>query len=152
MKNILLFADGTSENSHGGEDNIKTNIAKIFELAINDENQHTHYHYGVGSKNNPLVKYVQRAVGYGLRDNMMKLYKHLTEVYEEGDEIYLFGFSRGAYTVRSLVGLINMVGIVQGATMKTSISSKTSIAYHQSFASCIPSMIRSKNSPLSTLA
>lgn len=119
MKNILLFAEGTSENSRGGEDGIKTNIGKLYDLAVKDQTQVVGYRYGVGSKNNPLVKYVQRAVGYGLRNNMMVLYKQLSDIYAPGDEIFVFGFSRGSYTVRSLVGLINAFGIVPRANSET---------------------------------
>jgi len=51
------------------------------------------------------------AVGWGLDDNIMDAYRRLAETYQPGDEIFVFGFSRGAYTARSLVGLIRSVGI-----------------------------------------
>ena len=51
------------------------------------------------------------ATGYGLDDNILDAYRFLIEHHQDGDEIYLFGFSRGAYTVRVLAGLINLVGI-----------------------------------------
>jgi uncharacterized protein (DUF2235 family) len=51
------------------------------------------------------------ATGYGLDDNVLSAYEFLIENYEEGDELFMFGFSRGAYTVRVLAGLIHKVGL-----------------------------------------
>ena len=53
------------------------------------------------------------AVGYGLRRNVKELYVVLAEHYEDGDSIYLFGFSRGAFTVRVLAGLIFRCGLLR---------------------------------------
>ena len=52
------------------------------------------------------------ATGYGLDDNVLAAYEFLVRNYEDGDDIFLFGFSRGAYTVRALAGLIHKVGLV----------------------------------------
>ena len=52
------------------------------------------------------------ATGYGLDDNVLASYGFLVENYREGDQIYLFGFSRGAYTVRVLAGLIHKIGLI----------------------------------------
>ena len=52
------------------------------------------------------------ATGYGLDDNVLAAYDFLVHNYEDGDDIYLFGFSRGAYTVRVLAGLIHKIGLV----------------------------------------
>lgn len=53
------------------------------------------------------------AFGYGIDKNIKELYTFLAMNYDEGDEIYLFGFSRGAYTVRSLAGMISVSGLVR---------------------------------------
>ena len=52
------------------------------------------------------------ATGYGLDDNVLASYQFLVHNYQEGDQIYLFGFSRGAYTVRVLAGLIHKIGLI----------------------------------------
>jgi uncharacterized protein (DUF2235 family) len=79
------------------------------------------YDPGVGTlaRPNPWKKLRQDAfailglaTGYGLDDNVLDAYAFLVDNYEEGDDIYLFGFSRGAYTVRVLAGLIHKVGLV----------------------------------------
>src|SRR3546814_5858313 len=53
------------------------------------------------------------AMGYGLDDNVLGAYRFLVENWEEGDRIYLFGFSRGAWTARVLAGLIHLIGLVR---------------------------------------
>jgi uncharacterized protein (DUF2235 family) len=79
------------------------------------------YDPGVGTlaRPDPWTKFRQDAVavmglmtGYGLDDNVLTAYMFLINNYEEGDDIYLFGFSRGAYTVRVLAGLIHKVGLL----------------------------------------
>lgn len=52
------------------------------------------------------------AFGYGLAENVVEAYNYLSLNYEEGDEIFMFGFSRGAFTVRSLAGLVSDMGII----------------------------------------
>lgn len=52
------------------------------------------------------------ATGYGLDENVLEAYRFIIRNYRQGDQIYLFGFSRGAYTVRVLAGLINMIGLL----------------------------------------
>ena len=78
------------------------------------------YDPGVGTlaQPDPWRKWLQNALavfglatGYGLDDNVLGAYEFLMENYEEGDEIFMFGFSRGAYTVRMLAGLIHKVGL-----------------------------------------
>ena len=79
------------------------------------------YDPGVGTlaRPNPWRKLVQDftailglATGYGLDDKVLQSYLFLVEHYQPGDHIYLFGFSRGAYTVRVLAGLIHKIGLV----------------------------------------
>src|SRR3546814_18283008 len=52
-------------------------------------------------------------MGYGLDDNVLGAYRFLVENWEEGDRIYLFGFSRGAWTARVLAGLIHLIALVR---------------------------------------
>jgi len=53
------------------------------------------------------------AFGYGLKDNVGQMYLELAKLYKEGDKVFLFGFSRGAFTVRALAGLIYRCGLPQ---------------------------------------
>lgn len=57
-------------------------------------------------------KWTGGAFGEGLDDDILSGYRYLTERYQDGDEIYLFGFSRGATMARSLAGLVNASGLV----------------------------------------
>ncbi len=71
------------------------------------------YDNGVGTEGIKLIGIVTGVVGWGLSRNIRQLYSELSRVYEPGDNIYLFGFSRGAYTVRMLAGLINTYGLLK---------------------------------------
>lgn len=72
------------------------------------------YDSGIGTeKNDEIDKIFGGAFGFGIDKNIKELYTFLAMNYDEGDEIYLFGFSRGAYTVRSLAGMINVSGLVR---------------------------------------
>lgn len=117
-KNIIICCDGTG-NDFGLEN---SNIVKLFScLKKEDAEQIVYYDPGVGTPStynsfNPLtrkLKYVfGAAFGYGLSDNIMQAYKFLMQNYNEGDDISLFGFSRGAYTVRAIAGLVHTCGLM----------------------------------------
>ena len=111
-KNIILCSDGT------GNTTIKargTNVFKLFE-AINTNHtspaQVAIYDDGVGSGTTKFSQIFGGAFGYGLSRNVRQLYTSLVRNYQSGDSIYLFGFSRGAFTVRSLAGMISYMGIL----------------------------------------
>jgi len=70
------------------------------------------YTYGVGTGGG-LDTFTGGAFGRGMEQNVRSMYRFLVHNYEPGDEIYLFGFSRGAFTVRTLAGFINRVGLLQ---------------------------------------
>lgn len=71
------------------------------------------YDSGVGTDGGSLNRILGGALGVGIDKNIKELYMFLAMNYKLGDEIYMFGFSRGAYTVRSLAGMINNVGLVR---------------------------------------
>lgn len=119
MKRIVICCDGTWNapgDTESGEP-IKTNVQKIFESVCNvDEKgvmQIKHYIEGVGTSGSKLRNILDGATGRGIDDNILSAYKFLVWNYVKGDEIYLFGFSRGAYTARSLAGLIRSCGIIR---------------------------------------
>lgn len=114
-KNIIFLSDGT------GSSNIKkrgTNVYKLYE-AINFNlpkfKQVAFYDDGVGTQEFKYLKILSGAFGWGLSRNVRQLYKELVQTYEQGDKIYLFGFSRGAFTVRTLAGFIAKMGILDNA-------------------------------------
>ena len=118
MKKIVVCSDGTW-NKPGIKDRgkpVKTNVQKIYE-AINTGTSQTpqlkYYGQGVGTGFTLGDMILGGSTGLGIDANIMNAYKFLMWNYEPGDEIYLFGFSRGAYTVRSLAGFIRNCGIMQ---------------------------------------
>jgi uncharacterized protein (DUF2235 family) len=118
-KRIITCSDGTWNKPGDVEEgvNIRTNVQKIFEAICNEDGegikQIKYYDQGVGSTGSKLRRIIDGATGYGLDENILDAYKFIIWNYEQGDEIYLFGFSRGAYTSRSLAGMIRKVGLVK---------------------------------------
>lgn len=118
MKKIIVCCDGTW-NKPGIKDQgkqVKTNVQKIYE-AINSGTpevpQLKYYGQGVGTGFTLGDMLLGGSTGLGIDANIMNAYKFLMWNYEPGDHIYLFGFSRGAYTVRSLAGFIRNCGIMR---------------------------------------
>jgi uncharacterized protein (DUF2235 family) len=116
-KRIVVCSDGTGNTAIKGRG---TNVFKLFEAVDleshrfdpNATPQIAIYDDGVGTENFKPLKIFAGATGWGLSRNVMHLYKELSRVYDPGDEIYMFGFSRGAFTVRTLIGLIATCGLV----------------------------------------
>jgi len=106
-KNIVVFSDGTSQE--GGLIR-NTNVYKLFNMVEDrTENQITFYDKGLGTgrrKNSGAI------FGRGMSKNILDCYWFIFDNYNAGDHVYLFGFSRGAATVRSLSGFIDQFGIL----------------------------------------
>ena len=111
-KNIVLLSDGTGNSS---AQLMKTNVWRIYEsLQLDDSTKQVAcYDDGVGTSAFKPLAIIGGAAGVGLKRNVLRLYRFLCEHYEPGDRIYLFGFSRGAFTVRVLTGLICSQGIIR---------------------------------------
>jgi uncharacterized protein (DUF2235 family) len=117
MKRIIICADGTwnirdqvdKKSGHRHPTNVTKIARAILPKASGDTPQIVYYQEGVGT-NGPLDKVTGGAFGKGMEVNIRKLYRFIVFNYEQGDEIYLFGFSQGAFTVRSLAGFMNKVG------------------------------------------
>src|SRR5579863_10328048 len=105
-KRIIYCADGTWEKP--GND---TNVYKIYKAMNLTADQVPYYDDGVGADGTPIQQLVGGALGAGLFQKIKDGYTKLAHVYEKGDEVFLFGFSRGAYTVRSLAGMIAVCGL-----------------------------------------
>ncbi len=111
-KSLIVFSDGT--NNKGGVTH-DTNVWRLNQMVDRSRgDQCTFYDDGVGTQDIAPLKIIGGAFGWGLSANIREAYSFLARNYEPGDRIYLFGFSRGAYTVRSLLGFINRCGLVAG--------------------------------------
>lgn len=120
MARIAIFCDGTWNSP-----TIKqpTHVVRLFGKTPKTNAQHTHYFEGVGTGDDEpgflskmFMKLGGGAFGWGLNDHIKAAYTALCQQYEAGDEIFIFGFSRGAYTARSLTGMIRKCGIVADPT------------------------------------
>lgn len=109
---IVLLSDGTGNSSSGF---FKTNVWRLYQaLDVSDPGQQVAaYDDGVGTSSFKLFAMLGGAFGWGLKRNVLDLYTFLCRHYQPGDRIYLFGFSRGAFTVRILAGLITCIGILR---------------------------------------
>lgn len=118
MKNIVICCDGTwntpDDRDHGVP--IPTNVVQLYnvvaKLDSQGKRQHRYYHPGVGTNGSWWDKVIGGGAGAGLNENIMSAYRELCDHYEADDHIFLFGFSRGAYTVRSLAGLVSYAGLL----------------------------------------
>jgi hypothetical protein len=111
-KNIVLLSDGTGNSSARL---LKTNVWRVYEaLQLTDPSKQVAcYDDGVGTSSFKPLAILGGAFGVGLARNVLRLYRFLCEHYDPGDRLYLFGFSRGAFTIRVLVGLICHQGIIK---------------------------------------
>jgi uncharacterized protein (DUF2235 family) len=108
-KRIIFCADGTWDSAQND-----TNVYKLFKAIPITSSQVAFYDDGVGSDGTPLEKLVGGAFGDGLFQKIKDGYTKIAHVYEQGDEIFIFGFSRGAFTARSLAGMIAVCGLPTG--------------------------------------
>lgn len=120
FKRLIVACDGTWLNSDDGEKNgdlaIPSNVTRI-SRAIKSVSQDgipqiVNYTSGVGTAGGPLYKLISGTTGKGLPDNVREAYAFLANNYHHGDEIFLIGFSRGAFTARSIAGLIGEIGLL----------------------------------------
>ena len=124
MKRIVILCDGTWNRSDSAT---PTNVVQLAQaLAPRDADGHSQvpiYVQGVGTGQGVSVlsrwsdRFLGGALGWGLLENIAEAYRHLVFLWEPGDEIHIFGFSRGAYTARSLTGLIRSTGIPSRAAL-----------------------------------
>jgi uncharacterized protein (DUF2235 family) len=115
MKRLVICCDGTWQRLYG---DALTNVALTARaVASRDAQGHpqiVYYSEGVGASLSGLSLW-QGMTGADLDDNLLEAWLFLNLNYEPGDQIYLFGFSRGAYTVRSLAGLLRKIGVLRRA-------------------------------------
>jgi uncharacterized protein (DUF2235 family) len=142
-RNLCIFSDGTGQ---GGVSDGRTNT-NVYKLYIacrradpDRRRQAAFYDPGLGSNRpgGPAVGWlrwaqnlVSRATGLGISRNIKDCYSFLIRTYEPGDSVFLFGFSRGAYTVRSLGGVLKLCGIparsAAGASPRTNRKARAAL-------------------------
>src|SRR5262245_3184313 len=117
MKRLVVCCDGTWNRPDQTKQGVAspTNVAK-FSLALADADeagnpQLLHYETGVGTRRGERI--AGGMFGIGLSRNVQDGYRFLIDCYEPGDKLYLLGFSRGAYTARSIAGLVRNAGILR---------------------------------------
>src|SRR5258708_6770231 len=105
-KRIIFCADGTwdSATSH-------TNVYKLYKSLTTSAEQIPLYDDGVGANGDPILHLLGGAFGTGLWEKIKQGYTKIAHVYEQDDSVFLFGFSRGAYTARSLAGMLGACGL-----------------------------------------
>src|SRR4051812_32337727 len=114
-RRIAVFLDGTwnTVNDNTNVWRLKSLLAPVGKDGLE---QLSYYNTGVGTTFGTRLR--GGMFGYGLNDEIIRAYEWLIDHYNVGDELFIFGFSRGAYTARSLSGLISKCGlIVAGAPL-----------------------------------
>jgi uncharacterized protein (DUF2235 family) len=113
-KNIAIFADGTGNSSAKFN---RTNVWRLYQTLDTTSSaplrQLAYYHDGVGTSSFRPLALLGGAFGWGLKRNLLDMYMFICRNYVPGDRIYLFGFSRGSFTVRVLAGCIAQEGLVK---------------------------------------
>lgn len=118
-KNVVVCCDGTANEF--SENN--TNVVKLYSVLNQYPTaQATFYHPGLGTMepagalstfSRKITRLLGKAIGYGLCNDIRDAYVFLMQTFREGDRLFLFGFSRGAYTVRAVASLLRMYGLIR---------------------------------------
>jgi type VI secretion system (T6SS) phospholipase Tle1-like effector len=128
LKNIVIFSDGTGQAGGITFDEVRTNVYKMYracrvgpDTTIDPIEQVAFYDPGLGSPADgskikihwarAIYNLASKATGLGITANIIDCYAALIRLYRDGDRVFLIGFSRGAYTVRSLAGVMAYCGI-----------------------------------------
>lgn len=116
-RNIVICCDGTGNEF----EDCNTNVVKLYSTLLIDDTQIGYYHPGVGTMGAPTARnrlerwWTQAkglAFGAGLMSNVGDAYRYLMNTCQENDRIFLFGFSRGAYTARAIAAMLHMFGLL----------------------------------------
>lgn len=127
-KNIVICLDGTG-NEFGDRN---SNVVKLFSLLNKDSKyQEVYYHPGLGTAGEvdklsrlgriklSVKKLFQSMFGYGIFENLKHTYEYLMDNYEPEDKLFIFGFSRGAYTAKALCSMLYMFGLLARGNKET---------------------------------
>ncbi len=117
-RNIVICCDGTGNEIEKD----LSNVLKLYRLLRKDETQLVFYDPGIGTigTENIWTRRLQKlftnlclATGTGLDPNVLRAYSFLVDTYKPGDRVFIFGFSRGAYTARVLAGFLHLMGLLK---------------------------------------
>jgi len=124
-KKIIVCCDGTGNEFMAKaplptDTDGNSNVVKLYTALDLSPTQIAYYHPGVGTMGDPSKTGIARwwskvkglAFGWGFQDNVLDAYRYLMQHYNAGDEVYIFGFSRGAYTARALAGFLHGYGLL----------------------------------------
>ena len=118
IRRLIICCDGTwnAPEINDPKKNRPTNVLKLCRAVVpkpsTNEVQVVEYLPGIGT-HDAIDRYIGGMSGWGISRNIQQAYQFLVNNYVPGDEIYLFGFSRGAYTARSLSGFIELAGLIK---------------------------------------
>ena len=160
-KNIIICSDGTGNTAIKGRG---TNVFKMFE-AIDLNGHRTNpaldpqvafYDDGVGTETFLPLKLLGGAFGFGLAKNVRNLYMDLVRIYDPGDRIYLFGFSRGAFTIRTVAGLIAKCGVLDRDKLPTTDALRKAVGkaystYRRSYRTWLGQLLHSHQRDLDAM-
>lgn len=117
-RNLVVCLDGTRNEPETGA----TNVVRLFEIATKDDAQRVYYDPGVGTMGarsaatragKALTQVWGLVLGHGIKENIEEAYRFLMNAYRADDRIFIFGFSRGAYTALALAGMLRTVGLLR---------------------------------------
>jgi len=109
-RNLIVLSDGTGNSAAKAS---KTNVWRLYQaIDLTDGSQVAVFGDGVGTSSVSFLRVLGLALGVGVKRNVLNLYKFLCRNYKDGDHIWAFGFSRGAFTIRVVAGLICREGLV----------------------------------------
>jgi uncharacterized protein (DUF2235 family) len=117
-RRLVVCLDGTSNEPETGA----TNVVRLFTMAVKSDDQLVYYDPGVGTLGDrsattrigqSLTRVSGLVVGHGVRENIEEAYRWLMANYRRGDELFVVGFSRGAYTALALTGMLRHVGLLR---------------------------------------
>ncbi len=128
MTQIIAIIDGTLSRLEIGKE---THAGRLFKLALRLPPSQRQIFYDQGVQGTGVSKWVQVSSGTGLNLSIIKTYQKLSEHYQEGDELYLFGYSRGAYAMRLIAGMIRHYGLLQSKHASLAMSEKVLNLYSQ---------------------
>lgn len=126
-RNLVVLCDGTGNELGGAlsdeaSDIRISNVLKLYRIAEKGQRQLVYYAPGVGTvgrvdwlyrSKQKVLAVLGLATGYGLDANVLGAYRFLVDNWQEGDRIFIFGFSRGAWTARVLAGFLHLIGLVR---------------------------------------
>lgn len=116
-KRIIICCDGTWNGPDIDPTNVVKLVRSIKPTAADGTQQVVFYDQGVGT-GGTVDRLLGGTVGKGLAKNVLDCYRFLVHNYEDKDEIYCFGFSRGAYTARAFAGLVYAIGLMEKSELE----------------------------------